>query len=207
MITSSLRMIFWGALICIIDITFIEKSNGTGFKIDLLDDTVGAVLIAWGVFRLAKIDVDGLYSRAMKFAKIIAVLHIFDTLLDHFIFQTPEFFSFLLQIYSVACLIAIVLFCMAMQWLCRVTIMSGAERSWRFTTALFIFVYLIPLGLFYCASMFAVATGSSFNINLGPLGLLLLPVFLLPVIHLFISTSRMIKSANQFHSQETSIRI
>ena len=62
---------------------------------------------------------------------------------------------------------------------------------------LFVVIYLIPLGLFYLAAGVAILTGESFHIDLGPLGLLLLPVFAIPVIHLFVSTSRMARSADR----------
>jgi len=43
----------------------------------------------------------------------------------------------------------------------------------------------------YLAGMFAMLTGNSFHFNLGLTGLLLPPVFIVPVVHLFVSTSRM----------------
>jgi hypothetical protein len=193
-----LRLIFWGAIICIIDITFSSTTNGEGFKFDLLDDAVGAAMIAWGVSRLAGIYVQDRYRRVMRFVKIVAFLNIIDAIRDHFIMKLPDAVSFGLLLFSLLCLIAIVSFCVAMRWLCEEAALSIAVRSWRVTTVLFIVIYLVPLGLSYCASMIALVSGSSFNIDLGPLGILLLLVFLVPVVHLFISTSRMIRSARDF---------
>ena len=49
-----LRLIFWGAsYIWIIDLTFTTTTNGTGFRFDLLDDTLATVMISVAVFRLA----------------------------------------------------------------------------------------------------------------------------------------------------------
>jgi hypothetical protein len=60
---------------------------------------------------------------------------------------------------------------------------------------LFVLIYLVPLGSFYLLSMAAAVTGRSFNFDLGPAGLLVLPVFAVPLVHLFVSTSRMRRAA------------
>jgi hypothetical protein len=88
-------------------------------------------------------------------------------------------------------LVAIVTFCVAMRWFCEEAQLRKAARSWRVTTILFVVIYLLPLGLLYVMMALAIVSGRSFNVNLGPAGLLLLPVFAIPLIHLFVSTSRM----------------
>jgi hypothetical protein len=199
-----LRVVFWGAILCIIDITFVTTTNGEGFKFDLLDDAIGAAMIAWGVSRLARIGLHDRYRRVMRFVQIVAVLNIIDAIRDHFVVQWPEFISFVLLVFSLFCLVAVVYFCIAMRWLCEEAALTAAAGSWRATTLLFVVIYLIPLGLFYCASIIAMISGESFHIDLGPLGLLLILVFLVPVVHLFISTSRMVRSARDFLPQNPS---
>jgi hypothetical protein len=78
-----------------------------------------------------------------------------------------------------------------MRWFCEQARLARSVASWRLTTTLFVVIYLLPLGFFYLAAAWAIATGSSFHINLGAGGLLLLPIFAVPLIHLFVSTSRM----------------
>jgi hypothetical protein len=192
-----LRLIFWGALLCILNITFSFTSNGTGFKFDILDDTVGASMIAWGVFRLAGIDVHRRYAVVMSLLKPVVVLKILDTIRDHFILEWPPLVSFILLVFSIVCLVAVIAFCAAMRWFCEEVPLAEASRSWRTTTVLFVVIYCIPLGLFYSAAILAMLTGRSFQIDLGPIGLLLIPVFLIPVIHLFVSTSRMRRAAEE----------
>jgi hypothetical protein len=38
---APLRMIFWGGLLCVFDITFSQTTNGQGFKFDILNDALG----------------------------------------------------------------------------------------------------------------------------------------------------------------------
>jgi hypothetical protein len=196
-----LRLIFWGGLLCIFDITFGQTTNGRGFRCDILNDAVGAFLIAWGVFALAEIRVDERYKQAMTFVKIMSVLAVLNAVRAHFVFNMPTLLSFLLTVYGLVSLAAIVVFCIAMRWFCEVAWLPEAARSWQTTTVLFVLIYAVPLGLFNLASCFAILTGKSFHINLGPFALLLLPVFAIPIVHLFVSTSRMAKSAESVKSE------
>ena len=42
---SSLRLIFWGGLLCIFDIAFTMRSGHSGYRLDLLNDFVGMIMI------------------------------------------------------------------------------------------------------------------------------------------------------------------
>ena len=188
-------MIFWGGLLCIFDITFSQTTNGQGFKCDILDDTLGAILITVGVFKLSAIAVPGRYATVMGFVRIVSVLAVLNTIRAHFIMPLPPMVHVVLNLFGLVTLSAIVAFCVAMRWFCEEASLSGAARSWNVTTWLFVLIYLFPLGLLYLVTGVALASGQSFNINLGPAGLLLLPVFAVPVVHLFVSTSRMKREA------------
>lgn len=192
---TPLRLIFWGGLLCIFDFTFSQTTNGQGFKFDILNDAVGTILIAVGVFRLAEIPVHSRYATVMKFLRVVSVLAVLEAILDHFIISLPPAFYFALNLFGLVTLAAIVAFCVAMRWFCEAAHLGEAARSWNVTTALFVIIYLIPLGLFYLAAAAAIVTGKSFNIDLGPAGLILLPVFAIPLVHLFVSTSRMKRGA------------
>jgi hypothetical protein len=89
----------------------------------------------------------------------------------------------------------VIAFCVAMRWFCEAASLREASQSWRTTTALFVVIYAVPLGLLYVAGAVATASNHPLNFNLGPLGLLVLPVFAVPLIHLFVSTSRMKRAA------------
>lgn len=192
---TPLRLIFWGGLLCLIDITFTQKVNGSGFKFDLLDDFVGMVLITTGVFRLARFAPSHSYAKGMAFVKVVAVVSTFKALIDHVAFPAPDVWSFAWTFFSIAELAAIVLFCSNMHLLCRSMELDWPARSWKTTTTLFVCLYAIPLGLFYVAGLIALATGKSFHLNLGPAGLLAVVVFAIPLFHFFASTSRMARAA------------
>ena len=57
---------------------------------------------------------------------------------------------------------------------------------------LFCWIYAVPLGLLCVVSIIAKTTGSSFSYQLGPEAIIALVIFFSPLIHLFVSTSRMI---------------
>ena len=192
---TPLRMIFWGGLLCIFDLTFSQTTNGYGFKCDILDDTVGSLLIAVGVFRLAALPVHDRYAKCMRFLKVVAVLYVLDTIQAHYVRPLAPAVHFALQVFGLVTLAAVIAFCVAMRWFCEAAHLREASQSWRTTTALFVVIYAVPLGLLYVAGAVATASNHPLKINLGLLGLLVLPVFAVPLIHLFVSTSRMKRAA------------
>jgi hypothetical protein len=180
---TALRLIFWGGIICVFDF----KING----FDILNDVVGAIMIAWAVFRLGNLRVNRHYRVAMLFVKIISILSIAEAIIAHFHYRVPALMSFVMHLYGIAKMLATVVFCVAMRWLCIAAGLSRSEKSWKITTILFGVIYLIPLGLLNFVWIVCLITGKSFNFNMGPAVLLILFVFFVPLIHLFISTSRM----------------
>jgi len=178
-----LRLVFWGGLICVFDF----KING----FDLLNDAAGMVMVAVGVSRLAGTVVNARYEAAMSFVRVVAVLAVIVAVVTQLPFNPGPLGSFGFQVFGLVELAAIVVFCVAMRWFCEEAELAAPAASWRTTTLLFVIIYAVPLGVLYCASALAILTGESFNIQLGPAGLVLLPVFFIPLIHLFVSTSRM----------------
>ena len=187
---SPLRLIFWGSIICVVDLSI------DGF--DIANDVIGIVMITCGVFSLSNLRVNDRYAAAMTYVKIIAVISIFTTLLNQFHYNDmPNFFSVLLQLLGLAKMIAIVVFCVAMGWLCKAASLEKSQQSWKVTTTLFTAIYLIPLGLLHIVGIAAGITGKSFNYNLRPDAIsiffiiVIFLIFFIPLIHLFVSTSRM----------------
>lgn len=184
---SPLRLIFWGGLICVFDIKFNQ--------FDALDDLVGMIMLTWGVFKLSHITVHGRYAMAMRYTKGVAMLSCFKALHGHFVYEVPALLSIILSLIGVAAMIATVIFCVAMRWLSTEAQLGASARSWKTTTLLFTFMYLIPIGIFFCATAVAIATGETFHFDLGPAGLPLLVLLFAPLIHFFVSTSRMRREA------------
>ncbi len=190
-----LRLIFWGSLIVLIDLTYSKTVNGVGWRFDFLNDAVGMAMILWGTSRLAKIRVNDAYRTAMLFVTITAFLSLLDAIHSHFIYDTPPAVTLLSALVGVASMIAMVVFCVAMRWLSEAAGLARAARSWKITTWLMVIFYLIPIGALSAAAAVAIAMGTPFNIDLGPKGLLLVPVFCIPLIHFFVSTRRMTAEA------------
>ena len=193
---TPLRLIFWGGLLCIFDFHLSSVTSGQGFKIDIVSDTVGAILIAIGVYRLSVLPVHQRYKSRMKFVFVVSILGILAALQDHFV---PPLFSLdylAFNLFAVLNLGAIVIFCIAMRWFCENANLNRAAKSWSTTTVLFVTFFLIPLGVFYLMNSLAIATGTT--LDLGPLGLLILPILAIPLVHLFMSTSRMKRAAEQW---------
>ncbi len=190
-----LRFIFWGGLICLFDFTLSETKNGRGLKVDIFNDLAGMLMITWAVFQPASIPVNGLYRKAMFFVQVVSVLGCLDALHAHFIYRVPAFLSFCHALVNLASLAATVVFCLSMRTLSLAAGLRHSGASWGKTTGLFVFIHVIPLGLVYSAGLVAILIGEKFYFNLGVAGLLLLPVFAAPLVHLFISTSRMKEEA------------
>ena len=188
---TPLRMVFWGGLLCVLDFNLSIASGGSGFQLDLLNDIPGAWLIAVGVSRLARAPVGGGYAGEMAFVKAMAILAVPKAFLDHFILTLPAPAQIILLLFTIVTLCAVVVFCTAMSRFCAEAGLESAERSWKLTRLLFILITLLPIGAMHLISIAALTTGESFRYDLGPAALLVVPIFLIPIIHLFVSTSRM----------------
>jgi hypothetical protein len=183
-----LRLVFWGALLCVLDFTI------NGF--DLLNDTIGTVLVAAGVCGLAGLPVHAAtYRSRLQFIQIISVLAIAHSIYAQLPIHSPPPVAFFLTVFELLKLVAVILFCMAMKQACEEADLIESTLSWVLTRNLFFWSYAVPFGMFYLAACITMLTGGSFHFDLGPAGLLLIPLFLAPLIHFFMSTSRMKREA------------
>lgn len=180
---TPLRLVFWGGVVCVFDVRF--------NRFDILNDVVGAILIACGVFGLGDLRIHRRYRDALLFVKIISVLAVAEAINSHVRYELPRPAYFVLHLYGIAKMLATVVFCLAMRWLCVAGGLTKSERSWKTTTVLFAVIYLAPWGILHLVWIGCIITRRSFNVNLGPEVLLLLFIFFIPLIHLFVSTSRM----------------
>ena len=192
---TPLRLIFWGGLLCLFDFNFSQTTNGRGFQFDVLNDALGMILITVGVFRLSRLPVHDRYATVMKFVQITSVLGLLDAFRKHVVMPLPPVVYFATNLFGIATVAATVVFCVAMRWFCEEANLREPARSWSVTTLLFTVVYLVPLGVLNVLAASAVASGTSFNLNLGSAGSALLLVFAVPLIHFFVSTSRMKRAA------------
>lgn len=181
-----LKMIFWGALLVVLDF----RING----FDLLNDTIGMILITIAVFSLAQIRVDDRYWTMMSFVRIMSAVALAKSVVVQIPMRGSTGMGVLLALTSLIGLIATMVFFAAMRRLCQSGGLSRSARSWTTTLTLFAVIYLIPMGLFYAIALFCMASGKSFSYHEQWM-ILLIPVFLVPPIHMFVSTSRMKREA------------
>jgi len=192
---TPLRLIFWGGLLCLFDFKFSQVSGREGFQVDVLSDLVGMILVVVGLSKIAMLPLPGRVAVGMKFLVGVGIVSALAAALDHFIFRRPDALVAMLQLLGLVELGSMMLFCGLMRSVCRDAGLSRPAGSWRTTLVLFGVIYVIPLGFLHGAVLVAMATRTEFRIDLGPAVLLLLPVFFWPLVHLFISTSRMARAA------------
>jgi hypothetical protein len=189
-IVPPLRRIFWGGVICAIDLKFKSRD----FTFDVVNDVLGMILITSGVFRLENVEVTPSYRKAMRFVSLICILSTVKTFADQWVYEKAPLQEIAWILYECAEIGAILFFCFSMRLLCRH--LEGPARSWKTTALWFIVFYTIPLGFLQGARLIHLLSSLRRPLDVGPLGFLFL-LSLLPLIHLFLSTSRMRKAAER----------
>lgn len=194
---TPLRLIFWGGILCVLDLCFSVRVHGRGMEIDILNDVLGAALIVVGVFRLRTIPVNHAYLKVMVFVQVGAYLHLLDAIYDVAIGPVPPMIALAEYLAGIVILLGIVAFCVAMRWFCNEARLPEAARSWWVTMILFVSIYFVPLSIVFTWSAFAIVSGKSYSYqpDIGMFTLLVIGVFFIPLIHLFVSTSRMKRAA------------
>lgn len=195
-----LRLIFWGGLLCVFDLTISETVSHSGriisgIRFDFLNDFVGMLMITYGVNRLAHCRLALDYQRSMQFILICCLLNCLTALAWHFILQPIAIYSVLLGGLGLATLVSTVLFCNCMENLSIEYQLTKAALSWRKTRLLVILLWVIPLGILYLSGVYATISGEAFNLDLGVLTLPVLLGMVVPLVYLFVSTSRMQREA------------
>ncbi|MHC4714994.1 MAG: hypothetical protein ACYTAN_17265 [Planctomycetota bacterium] len=187
-VITSLRLVFWGGLLVVLDLTI----TSGGFTVDILNDFVGMILVSVGVWRLSEIRFDERYTSAMTFARVVAVIATIGCFIKMIMPGLPPVLALLIQMFQVITVIALVAFCISMRRLCDAGMLSRAAASWKMTTALVVLMYLVPLVLALGPSIAMGIQGKTYKYDIGFFpALLLVAVFLIPLVHFFVSTSRM----------------
>ena len=202
---TPLRMIFWGGILCVLDfsISSSHSVNGhvrTGFRFDLLNDFVGMILITIAVVKLAKFRVDSSYRKQMLFVFICCLLGCVKSFFGHFIFPTSSVLTFLSSSTGIASLLAAILFATAMSNLASHHGMFNSESNWLFTRLLMFIFWCVPIGFSNMLAIAYLLTGNKFFFGIGILIIPVLLLMLVPLVHLFISTSKMRIEAEEFSS-------
>ncbi len=193
---TPLRMIFWGGMLCVFDFSFssttsIDGQSHTGWRFDILNDFIGMFLIAVGIAKLSKFGIDQSFQSRMQFVFVCALLNCVEAFFGHFIFDSPMILNVLSNVLGLVSLCAIVMFCTSMHRLSSAFDLARSAESWLVTRLLVIILWVVPLGLLYVVGLGALLTGQSAHWNVGMLIIPILIVFVIPLIHLFVSSSRM----------------
>jgi len=203
-IISALHLIFWGGLIVVIDI----RIN----RFDIVNDVIGAFIIAAGVFRLADLPVDRTYATQMSYVRVTSVVFVVHCIVvDLLGLEATGGLQVILSLAALAEFAAIVVFCLAMRRLSNSAGLASSAYSWRTTTLLFLIVYAPAMCFGVAAGLYAAATGARFTPNVTPhsfgamlmLVVVVLVIFAIPVVHLFVSTSRMAREAEQLKYRDS----
>jgi hypothetical protein len=195
-----LRAIFWGSLVVIFDLG-IRLGN---LKLDLLNDVVGMLLIGFGILELGKFVVSNIYTQILIFTKYVAIAATIDAFLHHF--SLPPAVEMLSSILSLIVTITFVTFCHAMILLSRHYHLFTALASWQTTARLFVYLCLIPYGLLMGLSNLSMLLGRPIRLDLGWTGFfILVPILMTPLIHFFLSTSRMAREAAERGSTDADL--
>lgn len=190
---TPLRMIFWGGLLCVLDFEFNRTTNGSGWSLDVLNDAVGVGLILAGVVKLRGIRLPGAPTLSFGFAAFAATLALLKAIHGHFIYPTPTFVNVSATLIGLCSLVGIIVFCVAMQQVCRITSLRRSQSRWFVTTLLFVVIYLLPLGWLNLALFTASVGLSEFELKLGfEWALMVIPLLLAPLISFFVATSGMV---------------
>ena len=140
---TPLRMVFWGGILCVFDLTFSSTTSvggqpRSGFRFDLLNDFAGMLLITVGVFRLSEFAVDAAFRSAMRFVFVCCVLNCPVAFMEHFVFPSPAPLSGLLHLLGLASLGATVVFCSSMHRLSVAFALHQSASSWLTTLCRFV---------------------------------------------------------------------
>lgn len=195
--SQPLHRIVWGALLVLFDVTFTWTAGGEGFRLDIVSDTVGLMLITAAVGRLRDISTDASYVNRMRAIHWVSILVLLESLMQHFIFNTPEWLKLLSSALGLATILAVLCFCACMRDLCREVMLDDAARAWRRTIALFLFCYGIPCGALVIVGLASTMTGQPPHLDLGPGILWLGALFLVSLVSFFSATATMARSAEK----------
>jgi hypothetical protein len=192
-----LRRIFWGALLVLVDISFSMNFGEMGFRLDLLDDTLGMVLITLAVGQLRDIPMGGWYGTRMVFLHWVAIVALLDSVLQHFIFPRPWLLASLSLVMPFVMIAALLTLCACMRDVCRAATLSEEAQRWQRAFALFLAFYGIPGILLALIGLGVLALGLPAHFTPTP-GLLWIGVLLLvPPFYFLRATSTMARAIEE----------
>jgi uncharacterized membrane protein len=186
-----LLAIIWGGLLYLLDLSYSQTTGGEGFRLDLLDDTLGVALILYALSKLSSLLDDDLYHKSMQFAQGVAVIELVRSLDAHWIYQRSGAISLLITVVATLVPLGLLLFSFAMRRLCEaLEELTAISSSWTTTLWLVGLIYVIPTLLFLLNRVFDAFDWPVLQADLTLLGLIVLVLGFLPALHLLLSVWR-----------------
>jgi hypothetical protein len=201
-----LRMIFWGALLLALHLDIERDFGGVRLSFGFLRETVGTVLIAIAAIWLARLSLPRACRIAIAFVAAVASTAVIAKVGGALGFHAPAEAT-LQPLLRLAELTSAVALLWSLWRIARAAGLQRSARSWRTTALLFAILFVFPLGVFFVASLgfiLGLATLSRWNrfeYQADAPGWVIwaalasFAIMMTPVVHFFISTSRMIREA------------
>lgn len=83
---SALWLVFLGGCIIVLKAGMIRTyADGTGYVIDVFDNTVGMLFVTWGVLKLRRLFLDRMGKRWMSFVLLACVFGLISSIGEHWI--------------------------------------------------------------------------------------------------------------------------
>lgn len=196
---TSLRLIFWGGLLCVFEYPPARVDGAVGWRIDLFNDLLGAILIAAGVLRLARLPVhppwNDHYGATMKFVRSIALLGVPLAAMGQVVFRQPPLLAISLAGFRIVQVGAAVLLCLSMRWLCAAAGLASVRRAWDITTGAFVCLWLVPLGGTFYLDFLSLMANKPPTREFGAFRYALQAILVAPLVVLYVSATLTAKRA------------
>lgn len=179
LVPGALRCVFWGALICLFDINLDLVRYGSTFRFDLLNDVVGMLLIASGVSRLRRFDISPRYAAGMTFVSLMVAVGVVQAIIGHWVFAPTREAAFILAGLTLLSLFAMLEFCNLMIAFCKHFGLTRSARDWRSTKALFVFFFLLPVGVLTVFGAISAGASGKQSFHTDNLGMVVIAMLVL----------------------------
>lgn len=180
-IVSDLKLIIIGALLVMFDFHFSSTTNGTGFKIDFLNDFIGACMIYLAVSRMSKIEIKNkAYYTHMRFVTLAAILLIGISIYDFFLLKESIYLEFFMECIGVIITVGVLLFFAAMTYFTEEKQLENSFKKMKIARNLIFWTYVLPTFIFMIPIIGSLLSSDTvFNFNYtGGLGITILILFL-----------------------------
>jgi hypothetical protein len=146
-VRRALQFIGWGVLLCIFDLSFSRTTNGVGYRIDLLNDAAGLLLILIGVWRLGMVYVSATYRRLMLFVRLGAALALLAALDAHYLRPVAPATALFWSLADWLSGLGVIGFCLAMGLLWRSLGPPRLADYWRWAGIGYLLALALSLAL------------------------------------------------------------